>query len=70
MTILMGLKLNVADMQNEIKKKLSSMLGSTMKSSMSLCIFCNSRMLQPNRNLSDLYDKIRDEDGFVYITYA
>lgn len=70
MTLLLGHSMKVADIQAEIKKKLQPVVNSPTKSNIALNIFCNNRMLQPNRLLSEMVDKLRDEDGFVYITYS
>lgn len=70
MTLLLGHSMKVADIQLEIKKKLQSLLGNAMKPNLSLNIFCNNRMLQPNRVFSEMADKLKDEDGFIYINYA
>lgn len=70
MTLLLGPKMLVMDMQSEIKKKLAELTKSSLQANLSLNVFCNGRVLQPNRSLSEMSDKIRDEDGFVYVTYA
>lgn len=62
--------MKIADVQAEVKKKLFEKDKIELKSKMSLSIFCNSRTLQPNILLSSLYETLKDEDGFVYITYS
>ena len=36
-----------------------------------LVLFTNEKyMMRPNNKLQDVYDKYKDEDGFLYLVYA
>ena len=42
-----------------------------LTSSEGLVLFANEKyMLRPNTKLEDVYERYRDEDGFLYLVYA
>jgi len=42
----------------------------TILSSEALFITINNKLSQSNKNLSDIYEEEKNEDGFLYITYS
>lgn len=56
--------LSVAQFLFVIRKRMS------IESEKSIYLFIKTRMMAGNMLLSSVYDKYRDEDGFLYITYS
>lgn len=55
----------VSEVMQIVRKKLN--LGRDQ----ALFLMANGRhLMKQNSNLSDLFEKFKDEDGFFYITYA
>ena len=54
----------VSSFKNMVRKRLK------VSSEQTIDFFVNKSMVPPLMNVSEIYDKFQDEDGFVYITYV
>ena len=56
--------MNVREFLLKIRKR------SSIKEDKAIFFYCNNKLLTPQQKLGDVYDKFKNEDGFLYLTLS
>lgn len=56
--------------KNMLEKKIKELGNSSLKATNSLFMFVKETYPNPESTMKQLYDKYKDEDGFLYIKYS